>query len=353
MHMADALISPAVGLTCWAISGGTIAYSARKLKEEADERKIPLMGVLGAFVFAAQMINFTIPGTGSSGHLGGGMILAVLLGPYAGFLTLSSVLVIQALFFGDGGLLALGCNMFNMGFWTCFVAYPLIYGKLVQRDSSPGRITVVAVISVLVAMQLGSFGVVIQTLLSGITELPFTSFVLLMQPIHLAIGLVEGLVTAGFILFVRKARPEILEPAVVSASLAPIPIRKVLIGLALVALFTGGVVSWFASTRPDGLEWSIEKIYGRPELPQPTDGIAPLLKSAQEKTTVLPDYGFRAEAVQSGNDLRTDEDGEGEAWPTVSSGTTVAGIVGSMVTLGLAVVVGLVLRRRRREAPRT
>jgi len=228
MHMADALLSPSVGVTFWAISGGTIIHSARKLKQEVDEKKIPLMGVLGAFVFAAQMINFTIPGTGSSGHLGGGMILAILLGPYAGFLTLASVLIIQALFFGDGGLLALGCNIFNMGFWTCFVAYPLIYKPMVKKDSSPGRMTGAVLVAVLVAMQLGPLSVVIQTLLSGISELPLKSFVLLMQPIHLVIGLVEGTVTAGLIAFVRRARPEILESVAASRPLVQISIRKVL-----------------------------------------------------------------------------------------------------------------------------
>jgi cobalt/nickel transport system permease protein len=351
--MADALISPPVGAAFWAISGGTIVYSARKLKEEADEKKVPLMGVLGAFVFAAQMINFTIPGTGSSGHLAGGMILAILLGPHAGFLTLASVLVIQALFFGDGGLLALGCNIFNMGFWTCFVAYPLIYRRLVKPDSSPGRIAVVAVISVLLAMQLGPFTVVVQTLLSGISELPFRSFVLLMQPIHLGIGLIEGLVTAGFVLFVRKARPEILESVTTSKSLAQASIQNVLIGLAIAALLIGGVFSWFASTRPDGLEWSIGKTYGKPEIPKPTQGVTASLEAMQKKTAILPDYEFKAEEPEPAHGATPDRDGEGEAWPAVSSGTTVAGIVGSMVTLGLAAAVGLVLRRRKKDAVRT
>ena len=94
MHMADALISPAVGGAMWAATAGLTVYSARKLKQEMDDRKLPLMGVLGAFVFAAQMINFTIPATGSSGHLGGGMILAIMLGPYAAFLTMASVLTV-------------------------------------------------------------------------------------------------------------------------------------------------------------------------------------------------------------------------------------------------------------------
>ena len=97
MHMADALISPAVGATMWAATAGLIGYSSKKLREKEDNRKVPLMGVLGAFIFAAQMINFSIPATGSSGHLGGGMILAILLGPYAAFLVMASVLVVQAL----------------------------------------------------------------------------------------------------------------------------------------------------------------------------------------------------------------------------------------------------------------
>jgi len=140
MHMADALISPAVGGAMWAATAGLAIYSARKIKPEVAEHKAPLMGVLGAFVFAAQMINFTIPGTGSSGHLGGGMILAILLGPHAAFLVMFSILAVQALFFADGGLLALGCNVFNLGFLPCFVAYPLIFRKLVGENPSQKRI---------------------------------------------------------------------------------------------------------------------------------------------------------------------------------------------------------------------
>ena len=94
----------------WAASAGLLGWCARRVRQTADARLVPMMGVLGAFIFAAQMINFSIPGTGSSGHLGGGMILAILLGPYAAFLVTASVLAVQALFFADGGLLALGCN---------------------------------------------------------------------------------------------------------------------------------------------------------------------------------------------------------------------------------------------------
>ena len=92
MHMQDALISPAVGGAMWAAAAGLIGYSCRKLAANPDDSKIPLMGVTGAFVFAAQMINFTIPGTGSSGHIGGGILLAIILGPWAGFLVMASIL---------------------------------------------------------------------------------------------------------------------------------------------------------------------------------------------------------------------------------------------------------------------
>ena len=119
MHMSDALLSPAVGGTLWAAAAATIGYCSRQVRRRMDDYLVPLMGVLGAFVFAAQMINFTIPGTGSSGHLGGGLLLAVLLGPHAAFLVIASVLTVQALFFADGGLLALGSNIINLGFFPC------------------------------------------------------------------------------------------------------------------------------------------------------------------------------------------------------------------------------------------
>jgi len=190
MHMADALLSPAVGATMWAGSMATLGYSSKKLKDNIDNKTIPLMGVMGAFIFAAMMINFTIPGTGSSGHIGGGMILTVILGPYAAFLVLASVLMVQALFFADGGLLALGCNIWNLGIYPCFIAYPLIYKPIAGDGTSTKRIYIAAIVSVVIALQLGAFSVVLETFSSGRSELPFSTFVLLMQPIHLAIGFV-------------------------------------------------------------------------------------------------------------------------------------------------------------------
>lgn len=345
MHMADALISPSVGVAFCSLSGGLIIYSARKLKKEADEKVIPLMGVLGAFIFAAQMINFTIPGTGSSGHLGGGMILAVLLGSYAGFLTLTSVLLIQALFFGDGGFLALGCNTFNMAFWTCFVAYPLVYKKIVKPDSPGFRVTLGTLISVIVAIQLGAFSVIIQTVLSGISDLPFKAFVMVMQPIHLAIGLVEGLVTAAFITFVKRARPEVLEAAALSRPLRKTPIKKILVVLGGITIVTGGVLSWFASNHPDGLEWSIQKVTGKPEIKQPPEGILSRMGEIQEKVALFPDYDFRSDSRLGTEVAGAPEREGGGAWPVIAPGTTLAGILGSVMTLTLALLIGFVFKK--------
>ena len=344
MHMADALISPAVGGTMLVVAAGLAVYSARKVQNDLDEKKLPLMGVMGAFIFAAQMINFTIPATGSSGHLGGGLILAILLGPYAGFLTMASVLVIQALFFADGGLLALGCNIINMGLFSCFVAYPLIYKKITGKGLSKGRIFAGSLLGAVIGLQLGAFSVVLETLASGISELPFSSFVLLMQPIHLAIGVVEGMVTAAVVTFVYSMRPEIIENAAAGKAIGSLSIKKVLIGLAIIAACTGGVLSWFASSNPDGLEWSMAGVAGTAEL-ESEGTLHDVLAGIQEKTAFLPDYAFKSSGEEAGA-------AETPAWPAVDGGTSVAGIVGSSMVLGLSALIGFSIYsfKRRKNA---
>ena len=342
MHMADALLSPAVGATFWAGTLGTIGYASKKLKDHIDDRKIPLMGVAGAFIFASQMINFTIPGTGSSGHIGGGMILAILLGPHAAFLVMASVLTVQGLFFADGGLLALGCNVWNLGFYPCFVAYPLVYKPLAGDGRSPKRILLASMASGIAGLQLGAFSVVLQTLLSGKTALPFTTFLLMMLPIHLAIGIVEGFVTAGVINYVRAARPEILDSSAFTAPLpAGVSLRNLLIGFVALAVVTGGALSWFASTHPDGLEWSIAKVTGKGGLPEQEHGVPAALKSVQEKTAFLPGYGFKPpEETPKGKD-------EAPAWPAVDAGSSVSGLIGGVLVLAMAFGIGWAVRAFR------
>jgi cobalt/nickel transport system permease protein len=339
--MADALISPAIGTTMCVVSAGLIAYSCKKVRETADDRKIPLMGVLGAFIFAAQMINFSIPATGSSGHLGGGMILSILLDPYAAFLVMASVLVVQALFFGDGGLLALGCNIFNLGFFPCFVVYPLIYKKVVGNEPAKGKIITGSLIAAIVGLQLGAFMVVLETLFSGISELPFGVFVLLMQPIHLAIGVVEGIVTAAVVIFVWNARPEILNAATHSKQIGQISITKVLLGLIIAVVILGGALSWFASTNPDGLEWAMFKTAGVEEL-ESEGWIHESLSALQKKMSFLPDYGFKQ------NEPRAEPEASSElSWPAIEPGTSVSGIVGGGLTLFVILLIGFFLRRRK------
>lgn len=342
MHMADALLSPTVGATFWAGTLGTIGYASKKLKERLDDRKIPLMGVLGAFIFASQMINFTIPGTGSSGHIGGGMILTILLGPHAAFLVLASVLTVQALFFADGGLLALGCNIWNLGIYPCFVAWPLIYRPLAGDGRSARRILLGSTASAVVGLQAGCFSVVLQTLLSGKTALPFGTFLLMMQPIHLAIGVVEGFVTAGVIHYVRAVRPEMLDNSPSTRPLAEgISLRNVLVGFIALAVVTGGGLSWFASTHPDGLEGSIERITGKGELSGQEHGIAAAAKNLQDKAAFLSGYGFK----QSEGKPRRKE--EVPAWPNVDAGTSVSGLIGGLLVLATALGIGWAIRAIR------
>lgn len=343
MHMADALISPAVGGTMWAASAGLIGYCSKKVGKTLDSMQIPLMGVLGAFVFAAQMINFSIPGTGSSGHLGGGMILAILLGPYAAFLVVASVLVTQALFFADGGLLALGCNIFNLGFFPCFIAYPLIFRKIAGTRPTPALLWLGCTIAAILGLQLGAFSVVLETVFSGISELPFRTFALVMQPIHLAIGVVEGIVTATVVTFVWKARPEVLDLVSRSEPAGSYSMKRVLAGLLAAAIVTGCTLSWFASTHPDGLEWAMFKTSGTEELKPPEHAVHASLARVQERTAFLPDYGFAAPEAAA-------EETSPGTWPAIDAGTTVSGLVGGLVTLLLAVLIGYILKPRRSAA---
>jgi cobalt/nickel transport system permease protein len=336
MHMSDALISPLVGGAGWATAIGFVVHSARRLKRDPESSQPALMGVLGAFVFAAQMINFSIPATGSSGHLGGGLLLSVLLGPHAAFLVMVSVLTVQALLFADGGLLALGCNIVNLGVLTCFVAYPLLFRPIAGADPSRRRLTLAALLSAVAGLLLGSSTVVIEATASGISQLPFRSFVAFMLPVHLVIGIVEGLVTAGVVLYVWQARPDLVRPGPRRAS------RALLVTFALAAVVVGGALSWFASTHPDGLEWSMGHVSGQEELGASEDGLHGVLAHLQNATSLLPDYSLGAAPGESAE----------PAWPAPDAGTSFAGVTGAVVTLLLALGTGLGLRLGRSRAKR-
>lgn len=343
MHMADALLAPAVAATMYVASGAAAGISVHKLRKEDEEvKKLPVMAVSAALVFAGQMINYTIPGTGSSGHLCGGMLLSALLGPQAGFLSMIVILTIQCLFFGDGGLLALGANVWNMAFYGCFVGFYLIwrpimhsnwFGKMGARAAQRMKIILASIIGCIATLQLGAFSVVVETSLSGIAELPFGAFCAIMQPIHLAIGLIEGLITAAVLTFVYEARPELIKE--VDTSDGTVSNKRslgtVVVIMAVAVALVGGVLSLFASSNPDGLEWSL---FGNSEagysenmgLDEDEFGIsssaADKAAAVQDSTAFLPDYAF------------ADSDS--------AAGTSVSGLVGSAMVAAAALLICVV-----------
>lgn len=348
MHMADSLLSPAVGAAFWLASGSLIAYSAKKIAEEKDDSKTPLMGVMGAFVFAAQMINFTIPGTGSSGHIGGGMLLSILLGPYRAFIAIASVLTIQCLFFADGGLLALGCNIFNLGFFPAFIAYPLLYKKIMGsqlvtanwKNAQPNKLqlAISSISASILGLFLGACFVIMQTQLSGLTDLPFKTFAMFLLPIHLAIGLVEGLVIFGVLSFIAKVDPSLLGNSTISAK-GVFWKKPVYISMLIITLLVGGGLALFASSNPDGLEWSMFKVTGSQEVASSGSALHTFSEYVQEKFSFLPDYSFRVVGQQTGT----------ASEESSALGTTVSGIIGSMFVLVLAATLGIIFRRRLRK----
>ncbi|EEH97943.1 MULTISPECIES: energy-coupling factor ABC transporter permease [Clostridium] len=304
MHMADALVNPTVAGLMYGCSAIAAGYSIKKVRMENEPKKIPVMGVMGAFVFAAQMINFTVPGTGSSGHLCGGILLSAILGPFAGFITMIGVLAIQCLMFADGGILALGCNIWNIAFYGCFIGCLLIWKPIMKNGASKGKIILASIIGSILTLQIGAFSVAIETLGSGISDLPFLTFISVLQPIHLAIGLIEGLITAAVLCFIYEARPELLWSIDKSLNkkIGRISFRKVMIIFSLLTLLIAGGVSLVASEYPDGLEWSIEKITNSTEI-EVSGEVYDSFEKVQETTSVLPDYNFKDSDLAIGTSL--------------------------------------------------
>ena len=357
MHMADALLTPAVAGVMYAasavVAGGSIVELHKEEKQDLTSaaKKLPTMAVMSALVFAGQMINYTIPGTGSSGHLCGGLLLTSVLGPWAGFLSMIVILTIQSLFFADGGLMALGANVWNMAFYGCFVGYFLIYRQLMrshcfarrgERAANRLKITLASVLGCVLTLPLGASSVVLATTLSGITDLPFGAFCAIMQPIHLAIGLIEGLITAAVLLFLYEARPELLRDVSTGGETAgKVSFKGTIAVIALAAVLVGGGLSLLASGNPDGLEWSL---FGNSDagytqnmgLDEDSYGVqssaADKAGAVQEKTAFLPDYSF------AGSDS--------------AAGTSVSGVAGAAIVAAAAALicgVGGICRHKKRH----
>ena len=248
-------------------------------------------------------------------------MLSAVLGPFGGFLTMIGVLLVQCLLFADGGLLALGCNIWNMAFYGCFVGALLIWKPIMKKGATKAKIALASILGCVLTLQLGAFSVTIETLLSGVTELPFSVFLATMQPIHLAIGFVEGLITTAVLIFVYEARPELLwgvgeSDTVTVKKEGKLSLRNTVIAIAVAAAICGGIVSLFASAFPDGLEWSMEQVAGTTEL-EADGGAYDTAAGIQETTSLLPDYAFKNSES--------------------AAGTSFSGIVGSLVVVGVMV----------------
>jgi cobalt/nickel transport system permease protein len=246
MHIPDGFLTNRIAVSLDVISGASILYTARRAKVDFAARTVPIMGVLAAFVFAAQMFNFPILG-GTSGHLVGGSLLAILLGPLAGFLTMATVIIAQALFLQDGGLIALGANIFNIGAVTSFSGYALF--KILGGERNSGkRLLISGFLAGWVSLMVSSACCALQMGLSG--AIPLHLGLTAMLGYHAIVGVIEGMLTAGVLSFLFKVRPDLLKIDGVTRLSLPDWIGAILfIALPVALLVLAG-----SSSLPDPLE---------------------------------------------------------------------------------------------------
>lgn len=208
MHIPDGFLNLPVMVVTWAIALGLIGLCLQKAQSEYKERTVPLMGVCAAFIFAGQMINFPIPG-GTSGHLLGGTLAGILLGPWAGSLVMAVVFIVQGTVFQDGGLTVLGANIVNMGLVGTFGGYYLYWTvrKLVGRQKSSGMVAGVA-IAAWASVVLGATACALELALSD--TVPLAVALTAMLSWHILIGVGEALITVTVASFLWKTRPDLL-----------------------------------------------------------------------------------------------------------------------------------------------
>ena len=243
LHIPDGFLNVAVSIICWVITVITLGVAISKTNKSLGERQVPLMGVMAAFIFAAQMINYPVLG-GTSGHLLGGALAAITLGPWAGVLVMTAVITVQGLLFQDGGLLAMGANILNMGLLTAGVGYGLYRSVLGKSRKTQ---LVVAGIAAWLSVMAGALATSLQLWLSGTSDLRLV--IPAMLSVHALIGLGEAAVTVAALGFIFRTRPDLLDEKSASAQGSRgWVVAGILITLAVVLL------SPFASADPDGLE---------------------------------------------------------------------------------------------------
>jgi len=309
MHIPDGFLSVPISILFWLVSLVVVGYALRRVSRDLGERQVPLMGVLAACIFAGQMLNFSVTG-GTSGHLLGAALATIVLGPWAAVLVLTCVVGIQALVFQDGGLLALGANIFNMGIVGVAVAH-FVY-RTVQRLAS-GRswgVFVGGFVAAWSSIFIASLACALQLALSGTS--PANVAVPAMGSIHALIGIGEGLITAGALAVLYAARRDLFQPG----QAQPVGSKAVWVAGLVIAVVLA-VASPLASSHPDGLEWVAEQ-----------KGFLDAARAPFYE--IIPDYvlpGISNEALA----------------------TILAGVVGLLLVFGVTLAVAYA--RRSREQP--
>jgi cobalt/nickel transport system permease protein len=311
MHIPDGFLSATVAIVLWVVSLVVIGYALKRVNQDLGERQVPMMGVLAACIFAGQMLNFSVTG-GTSGHLVGATIATILLGPWAAMLVLTCVVGVQALIFQDGGLLALGANIFNMAIVGVTVSY-FTY-RTIQKLAGGRSWGVFAGgfaagwLSVFIA----ALACALQLALSGTS--PANLAIPAMGGIHALIGVGEGLITVGALAFLQATRRDLVHSADSQAA-QPAGGRAVWVAGLLIALALA-VASPLASSHPDGLEWVAQQ--------------QGFVHAAQQPLyAIIPDYVI-------------------PGIHNATLATILAGAVGALIVLG--VTLGVAYARRNRQA---
>jgi cobalt/nickel transport system permease protein len=268
MHIPDGFLSNKIALSLDLISGATVLYAARRVRLEASARMIPIMGVLAAFVLAAQMLNFPVLG-GTSGHLVGGALLAILLGPMAAFLTMATVILAQALFLQDGGILALGANLFNLGAVTTFAGYAL-YRAVAGTMGGARRRAVAAFVAGWGSLMMSAVCCALQLALSG--AVPLGAGLAAMAGYHAIIGFAEGGLTAGVLSFLGRVRPDLAKPG---------------------GEFRLGLADWAGAVLLVAIPVAILVLAGSSSLPDPLQGLLEAVPDRSDSETLLSRGRYR------------------------------------------------------------
>ena len=321
MHMANEVLTLPVAGALGAAAAAGLAFAAAKARRDLDERRAPLLGVLGAFVFAAQMVNFPVlPGT--SGHFVGAALLAILLGPHAAALGMAAIVIVQCVVFQDGGLLALGANLVNMALAGPYAAWAAFRAVApAGRETTRARLYLASVLAALASILAGAILVPLEVAASGICRVPLAVFLGTMAGIHVLIGTVEGVLTFAVLAALARMRPDLLPGA--PPAPAGLPVRAVAASVALAALLVAGFLSLAASGAPDGLDATLEHTKAVDTgAPNPA---AEAADRAGGTIALLPDYS-----------------GPGGHWYW----TSVAGVLGVLLVLGLGAAAARGMRGR-------